>query len=68
MSLKTDKNGMFIFGMTSTDELGGFLKHKFSEHQIQQAYDYLVEATKEKARSEKNITASHILETPEKRL
>ena len=44
---------MFIYGMTSTDELSGFLKHKFSEHQIQQSYDYLVEATKEKARREK---------------
>ena len=53
MSLKTDKNGMFIFGMTNTDELGGFLKHKFSEEKIQQAYDYLVEATKEKSRTEK---------------
>ena len=53
MSLKTDQNGMFIYGMTNTDELSGFLKHKFSEHQIQQSYDYLVEATKEKARSEK---------------
>jgi Fe-S-cluster containining protein len=48
MSLQTDKNGMFIYGMTSTDELSGFLKHKYPEHQIQQSYDYLVEATKEK--------------------
>ena len=53
MPLKTDKNGMFIDGMTNTDELAGFLKHKFSEEKIQQAYDYLVEATKEKSRTEK---------------
>ena len=45
MSLKTDRNGMFIYGMTNTDELGVFLKHKFPEHQIQQAYEYLVEAS-----------------------
>ena len=54
MSLKTDRNGMFIYGMTNTDELGGFLKHKFSEHQIQQAYEYLVEASEGEAR-DKNI-------------
>ena len=53
MSLKTDRNGMFIYGMTNTDELGGFLKHKFSEHQIQQAYEYLVEASEGEARDEK---------------
>ena len=53
MSLKTDRNGMFIFGMTNTDELSGFLKHKFTEHQIQQAYDYLVEASKNEAREKK---------------
>lgn len=53
MSLKTDKNGMFIDGMTNTDELGGFLKHKFSEEKIQQAYEYLVEAAKENASTEK---------------
>ena len=44
---------MFIYGMTSTDELSGFLKHKYPEQQIQQSYDCLVEATKEKARAEK---------------
>ena len=54
MSLKTDRNGMFIFGMTNTDELSGFLKHKFTEHQIQQAYDYLVEASKMKPARRKN--------------
>ena len=53
MSLKTDRNGMFIFGMTNTDELTGFLKHKFTEHQIQQAYDYLVVASKDEARQKK---------------
>lgn len=53
MSLKTDQNGMFIYGMTSADELSGFLKHKFSEHEIQQSYDYLINATKEKSRREK---------------
>jgi Fe-S-cluster containining protein len=53
MALKTDRNGIFIYGMTNTDELAGFLKHKFSEPQIQQAYEYLVEASENRAREEK---------------
>ena len=53
MSLKTDRNGMCIYGMTNTDELSGFLKHKFSEDQIQRAYDYLVESSKREARDKK---------------
>ncbi len=44
---------MFIYGMTNTDELSGFLKHKFSEQQIQQAYEYLVEFSEGKGHDEK---------------
>ena len=44
---------MFSYGMTNTDELRGFLKHKLSEQQIQQAYEYVVEASEGKARNEK---------------
>ena len=53
MSLQTDQNGMFINGMTHTDELGKFLQHKFPENQIQQAYETLVEHSKDQAKLEK---------------
>ena len=44
---------MFIYGMTHTDELGKFLQHKFPENQIQQAYETLVEFSKDRAKLEK---------------
>ena len=50
MSLQTDQNGMFIYGMTHTDELGKFLQHKFPEHQIQQTYETLVEFSKDQSK------------------
>ena len=54
MSLQTDQNGMFIYGMTHTDELGKFLQHKFPEHQIQQTYETLVEFSKDQAKLAKS--------------
>ena len=53
MSLQTDQNGMFIYGMTHTDELGKFLQHKFPENQIQQAYETLVDFSKNQAKLDK---------------
>ena len=53
MSLQTDQNGMFIYGMTHTDELSKFLQQKFPEHQIQQTYETLVEFSKDQAKLKK---------------
>lgn len=53
MALETDHNGLFIGGMTHPDELGSYLSSRFGERHIQEAYDFLVEASKALARAEK---------------
>lgn len=53
MESPRDQNGMFIQGMTRPDELLQFMKQRFPEKEIQDAYAALVEVSKTQARSEK---------------
>lgn len=52
MAQQTDHNGMFIEGMTQPQELSSFLKLKFKESEIQDAYNQILEEVKPLARSE----------------
>lgn len=52
MELKGDANGLFIEGMTSSAELADYLRRKFSEEDIQNAYSSLTEEHIKIARAE----------------
>ncbi len=53
MSIQSDRNGMFIQGMTDADDLMRYLQSRFEETEIQETYARLVEAAKALAREEK---------------
>jgi Fe-S-cluster containining protein len=53
MTLYTDHNGAFIQGMTNPDELRQFIHQKFTEGELQFAYEKLLADTKALARAEK---------------
>lgn len=53
MPAQTDRNGLFIQGMTGPDELMNFLRARFTEKEIQTAYTDRVEGSKALARAEK---------------
>ncbi len=48
-----DENGLFIQGMTGADELERFIRARFSEKDIQDTYQAMVESAKALAKSEK---------------
>ncbi|PIQ95462.1 MAG: zinc/iron-chelating domain-containing protein [Nitrospinae bacterium CG11_big_fil_rev_8_21_14_0_20_56_8] len=52
MPLYSDRLGMFIQGMTRGDELIQYLKTKYTDRQIQDAYESRVEEAKDLARAE----------------
>ena len=53
MALYTDHNGAYLFGMSDPQELRGFIQQKFSEGEIQYAYERVLELTKALAREQK---------------
>ncbi len=53
MTMAYDQNGLFIQGMTGTDELEKFMRARFSEKEIQETYQTMVESAKALARTEK---------------
>ena len=52
MNPRSDRNGLFIEGMVDTNELGHYLKLKFTEDEIQKTYVRLIDEAKTIARSE----------------
>lgn len=53
MPLNTDANGAFIEGMTHPDELTQYIQSRFTETRIQEAYQTLLDRSKQVAKAEK---------------
>lgn len=53
MPAQVDNNGMFIQGMTQPDELIKYIKARYPEKEIQQAYAQMVDASKALGKDEK---------------
>ncbi len=52
-TLFSDHNGVYIQGMTDPEELRQFIQKKFSEAELQYAYEQLLESTKALSKKEK---------------
>ncbi len=53
MALYADHNGAYLFGMSDPQELRGFIQQKFTEGEIQYAYERVLELTKALAKEKK---------------
>ena len=68
MTLYSDHIGAFVQGVTDPEELRRFIQQKFSEAEIQYAYEKMLADTKTVAKAEKDPPPESVLESARPRL